>query len=182
MVKRRGGAVFYSVLVLGLATAGSEACGQAAAPVGAGGTCGLTPDCAEGYACITQPDGSRQCSNDFSSIQSTEDAGLDATHRAPRARPRPRTRRMAPSGRRRNAAATDSRRSSAAGHRLTAPRRYRHAPSRHRRAARGHRHRRRKTPARRRTGECAAPSEPHSRQRNFHGLCLRSRTSSCMSS
>jgi hypothetical protein len=71
--------VFYSVLVIAMATAGSEACGQAAAPVGAGGTCTLTPDCAEGYACITQPNGSRQCSNDFSSIQSTEDASLDVT-------------------------------------------------------------------------------------------------------
>jgi hypothetical protein len=71
--------VFYSVLAIAMATAASEACGQAAAPVGAGGTCTLAPDCAEGYACITQPDGSRQCSNDFSSIQSTEDASLDVT-------------------------------------------------------------------------------------------------------
>ena len=82
-MKRRGGAVFYSVLVLGLATAASEACGQAAAPVGAGGTCTLTTDCAEGYACLPQADGSRECSNNFSSIQSTEDAGLDATTAVP---------------------------------------------------------------------------------------------------
>jgi hypothetical protein len=66
-----------------LATAASEACGQAAAPVGAGGACALTTDCAEGYECITQAGGNRVCSNDFSTIQSTEDAEVDATSAVP---------------------------------------------------------------------------------------------------
>jgi len=66
-----------------MATAGNEACEQGAAPVGPGGTCALTPDCAEGYACLPQANGARHCSNDFSSVQFTEDAGLDSTAALP---------------------------------------------------------------------------------------------------
>jgi hypothetical protein len=52
-----------------------EACGKAAPPVGAGGTCQEATDCQEGYVCVPQPDGTRQCSSDLTPIQSTEDAG-----------------------------------------------------------------------------------------------------------
>lgn len=55
-----------------------EACGQAETPAGSGGTCELTSDCQEGYVCITQPDGTRQCSNDLSSIQLSEEGGTEA--------------------------------------------------------------------------------------------------------
>jgi hypothetical protein len=55
-----------------------EACGQAAAPAASGDTCELSTDCQEGYVCITQPDGTRQCSNNLAAIQSTEEAGADA--------------------------------------------------------------------------------------------------------
>jgi hypothetical protein len=82
-VKRRGGAVFYAVLVMGLGTVASEACSEAAAPVGAGGTCTVVTDCAEGYVCIKQPDGNHVCSNDLSGIQSTEDSGVDSTTAVP---------------------------------------------------------------------------------------------------
>jgi hypothetical protein len=58
--------------------AGSQACSKAAAPVGANGTCALTTDCAEGLQCITQPDGSRQCSSCLMCIESTEESGADA--------------------------------------------------------------------------------------------------------
>jgi hypothetical protein len=82
-VKRRRGGVFYAVFVMTLGTVASEACSQAAAPAGAGGTCSVVTDCAEGYVCIKQPDGSHQCSNDLSGIQSTEDSGVDSTTAAP---------------------------------------------------------------------------------------------------
>ncbi len=71
------GAYLSPVLVL-VAIALAEACGQAATPAASGDTCELTADCQEGYVCITQPDGSRQCSSDLSSIQLTEEAGMEA--------------------------------------------------------------------------------------------------------
>jgi hypothetical protein len=74
-VKR--GAYLSPVLVL-VAMAAGEACGQAATPAASGDTCELTSDCQEGYVCITQADGSRQCSSDLSSIQLTEEAGMEA--------------------------------------------------------------------------------------------------------
>jgi hypothetical protein len=58
--------------------AASEACGQAETPASSGGTCQQTTDCQEGYVCITQPDGTRQCSNDLTSIQLSEEAGMEA--------------------------------------------------------------------------------------------------------
>ena len=54
-----------------------EACGQAETPAASGGTCEQASDCQEGYVCITQPDGTRQCSNDLTSIQLTEEGGTD---------------------------------------------------------------------------------------------------------
>jgi hypothetical protein len=57
------------------AAAALGACGQAANPAGSGSTCSLTTDCQQGYACLTQPDGTRQCSSDFSTIQTTEESG-----------------------------------------------------------------------------------------------------------
>jgi hypothetical protein len=75
---KRGAAHLYPVLVVLGAMAASEACGQAETPQGSGGTCQLTSDCQEGYVCITQQDGTRQCSNDLSSIQQSEEAGVEA--------------------------------------------------------------------------------------------------------
>jgi hypothetical protein len=75
---KRGATHLYPVLVVLGAMAGSEACGQAETPEGSGGTCQLTSDCQEGYVCITQQDGTRQCSNDLSSIQQSEEAGVEA--------------------------------------------------------------------------------------------------------
>ena len=74
----RRGAFLCSVVAVAAALGAAEACGQPAAPAAAGGTCELTSECQEGYACLTQPDGTRQCSNDFSSIQLTEEAGAEA--------------------------------------------------------------------------------------------------------
>ena len=67
-------------VAFGLAAMGvlAEACGQPAPAESAGGTCEQSTDCQEGYVCITQPDGTRQCSNDLSSIQTTEEAGAEA--------------------------------------------------------------------------------------------------------
>ena len=73
-MKRRG-AFPYPVLVFAVAIGAGEACGQPDNPATQGGTCALTSDCQEGYVCIKQPDGTRQCTNDLSSIQTTEDAG-----------------------------------------------------------------------------------------------------------
>jgi hypothetical protein len=51
------------------------ACSQPA-PLGAQGTvCEVATDCQAGLACVPQADGTRQCSNDFTPIQSTEEAG-----------------------------------------------------------------------------------------------------------
>jgi hypothetical protein len=75
---KRGAAHLYPVLVVLGAMAAAEACGQAETPQGSGGTCQLTSDCQEGYVCITQQDGTRQCSSDLSSIQQTEEAGAEA--------------------------------------------------------------------------------------------------------
>ena len=75
---KRGGAYVYPVLVFAAAMLAGEACGQAETPAGSGGTCELTSDCQEGYVCITQPDGTRQCSNDLSSIQLSEEGGTEA--------------------------------------------------------------------------------------------------------
>ncbi|HEY3817080.1 MAG TPA: hypothetical protein VGL81_07915 [Polyangiaceae bacterium] len=75
---KRGRAYLPPVLVVLGAMVAGEACGQAAAPAASGGSCQLTSDCQEGYVCITQPDGSRQCSNDLTSIQLTEEAGAEA--------------------------------------------------------------------------------------------------------
>ncbi|MGD0529731.1 MAG: hypothetical protein ABSE49_31635 [Polyangiaceae bacterium] len=75
---KRGAAHLFPVLVVLGAMAAAEACGQAETPQGAGGTCQLTSDCQEGYVCITQQDGTRQCSNDLSSIQQSEEAGAEA--------------------------------------------------------------------------------------------------------
>jgi len=67
------------VVGLASATIAVVACSQAAPLVGQGGTCQVTTDCQDGLACITQPDGTRQCSSDFTGIQSTEsDAETDA--------------------------------------------------------------------------------------------------------
>ncbi len=82
MVKRRA-AHLYPVLVVVCTLALAEACGQAEAPAGSGGTCQLTSDCQEGYVCITQPDGTRQCSNDLAAIQQSEEAGPEAAAMMP---------------------------------------------------------------------------------------------------
>jgi hypothetical protein len=74
----RGLAYLYSVLVVVAAVVTGEACGQAETPAGNGGTCQQTTDCQEGYVCITQPDGTRQCSNDLTSIQLSEEGGMEA--------------------------------------------------------------------------------------------------------
>ena len=76
-MKRRG-AFLSPVLVFAVAVGAGEACGQPDNPATQGGTCALTSDCQEGFECITQPDGTRQCSSDFSSIQHTEEAGAEA--------------------------------------------------------------------------------------------------------
>jgi hypothetical protein len=75
---KRAVAYISPVFVFVAAMGAGEACGQAETPASAGGTCELTSDCQEGYVCIKQPDGSRQCSNDLSSIQETEEAGMEA--------------------------------------------------------------------------------------------------------
>ena len=54
------------------------ACSNAANPAGGGGTCAVTDDCQQGYVCITTADGSRQCSNDLSQIESSLEGGADA--------------------------------------------------------------------------------------------------------
>ena len=72
------GSFLYPVLAIAAAMGVGEACGQAETPAASGGTCEQASDCQEGYVCITQPDGTRQCSNDLSSIQLTEEAGMDA--------------------------------------------------------------------------------------------------------
>jgi hypothetical protein len=77
---RRGGAFLFTLAAALAAVAAGGACGQPAPAESQGGTCEQSTDCQEGYVCITQPNGSRQCSNDLSSIQSTEEAGgMDAT-------------------------------------------------------------------------------------------------------
>ena len=75
---KRGGAFLYPVLVFAAAMGAGEACGQAETPAASGGTCEQASDCQEGYVCITQPDGTRQCSNDLTSIQLTEEGGMEA--------------------------------------------------------------------------------------------------------
>ncbi len=72
------GAYLYPVIVVAAAMGAAEACGQPAPPAASGDTCALTSDCQEGYVCIKQADGTRQCSNDLSSIQTTEEAGAEA--------------------------------------------------------------------------------------------------------
>jgi len=75
----RGGALLYPVLVFAAAVVAGEACGQAETPASSGGTCEQSTDCQEGYVCITQLDGTRQCSNDLTSIQASEgEAGMEA--------------------------------------------------------------------------------------------------------
>jgi hypothetical protein len=54
-----------------------QACSNPAPLVGSGGTCAVTTDCQSGLACVPQPNGTRQCTSDFSGIQTTEDAGAD---------------------------------------------------------------------------------------------------------
>lgn len=73
-MRRRGAILLGFSGVLAVAAA-VGACGQPANPAGSGSTCELTTDCQQGYACLTQPDGTRQCSSDFSSIQTTEESG-----------------------------------------------------------------------------------------------------------
>ena len=52
-----------------------------------GGPCFLATDCQEGLVCIPQPDGSRRCSSDLSSIQVPAEAGAsDAVAPVPEAR------------------------------------------------------------------------------------------------
>jgi hypothetical protein len=47
-------------------------------PIGSGGQCFETTDCAAGLVCIPQKDGSRICSSDLSSIQMTETDASDS--------------------------------------------------------------------------------------------------------
>lgn len=76
---KRGGAYLYPVLVIAtIAMGAGEACSQAGPPAAAGGTCEQASDCQEGFVCITQSDGTRQCSSDLSSIQLTEEGGTEA--------------------------------------------------------------------------------------------------------
>jgi hypothetical protein len=70
-------AFLYPVLVFAAAMGAGEACSNAETPASSGGDCQVTSDCQEGYVCITQTDGTRQCSNDLSSIQTTEEAGTE---------------------------------------------------------------------------------------------------------
>ena len=74
----RRGAFLCSVVTVAAALGAAEACGQPAAPAASGDTCELTSECQEGYVCIKQADGTRQCSSDLSSIQLTEEAGAEA--------------------------------------------------------------------------------------------------------
>lgn len=75
---KRGGPLLFTLASVVLAASAGAACGQQASPAGPGDTCEQATDCQEGYVCITQPDGSRQCSDNLSSIQTTEEAGMDA--------------------------------------------------------------------------------------------------------
>jgi hypothetical protein len=75
---KRPGAWVTPVFVFAVVVGAGEACSQAENPSSQGGTCQLTSDCQQGYVCITQTDGTRQCSSDLSSIQSTEEAGAEA--------------------------------------------------------------------------------------------------------
>ena len=51
------------------------ACSASPKLAGMGETCLQATDCADGLVCIPQKGGSRVCSNDLSSIQTTEEAG-----------------------------------------------------------------------------------------------------------
>ncbi len=66
------GRVFSHALVGLVASALAGAVGACSSPEkasGQGGQCFVTDDCAPGFACITQADGTRQCTNDVSSVQ-----------------------------------------------------------------------------------------------------------------
>jgi hypothetical protein len=75
---RRGGPFLFPVAAVVLAVLGGQACSKAATPGGDGASCEVATDCAEGYACIAQPNGTRACSSNLSSIQQTEEAGMEA--------------------------------------------------------------------------------------------------------
>jgi hypothetical protein len=66
-----------STLVIGTAIAGAaQACGSGEqGAVAPGGTCEQATDCQEGYVCIPQANGPRQCSNNLAAIQATEEGG-----------------------------------------------------------------------------------------------------------
>jgi hypothetical protein len=65
--------------MLGVAVMGGwlQACSSPAALGGQGETCEQATDCQEGLACVPQPDGTRQCSNDLTPVQTTEEAGVN---------------------------------------------------------------------------------------------------------
>src|SRR5579859_4420837 len=70
--------------------AAANGCSAPAALVQQGGTCYVVSDCAEGLACVPQPDGTRRCSNDLTPIQFAAEGGPadamgtpDATRDAP---------------------------------------------------------------------------------------------------
>jgi hypothetical protein len=64
--------------MLGVAVVGGwlQACSSPATPSGQGDTCEQATDCQEGLACIPQANGTRQCSSDFTPVQTTEEAGV----------------------------------------------------------------------------------------------------------
>jgi hypothetical protein len=63
-------------IALGAAAAATviTACGTKAKLVAQGGDCLQVTDCADGLVCVPQDNGKRICSNDLSSVQTTEDA------------------------------------------------------------------------------------------------------------
>jgi hypothetical protein len=63
-------------IALGAAAAATllAACGTKAKLVAQGGDCLQATDCADGLVCVPQDNGKRICSNDLSSVQTTEDA------------------------------------------------------------------------------------------------------------
>ena len=51
------------------------ACNNSSQEVGQGGSCFQATDCLAGLICAPQKNGARICTNDLSSIQTTEEAG-----------------------------------------------------------------------------------------------------------